>query len=941
MSESPHPRAKELFLAALDLPEAERADFLRTECGGDEALLRRIERLLTSHARAERSGVLDAYPATSIATPFTEPRTAAAPDPERIGPFRIVRRLGEGGMGVVYLAEQEEPIRRMVALKLVKAGMDSRQVLARFESERQALARMTHPNIARILDAGTSEDGLPFFVMEYVPGEPITAFCDARRLPLRDRLGLFRQVCDAVQHAHQKGVIHRDMKPSNVLVSELDGKPTPKIIDFGVAKAVEQPDAVEDAYQTMFGQLVGTPDYMSPEQADPLARDIDTRADVYALGVVLYQLLCGALPFEFSGSGKGIAEIQRTIQTVDAPAPSARLAAATPEAARDAAAERATSVPVLLRALRGDLDWIALRALEKERERRYASAAELGAEIERHLRGEPVLAGSPGTAYVVRKFVRRHRLGVGLAATALMALMVFAVTMAAKNRIIADERDRANEATTRALAEAETARKVTALFASVFEVASPDVARGRDLTAREILATGVRRVRTELDDQPEVKVRLLGTLGAVHRGIGRYEESRELLVEALELSREHLGDEHRVTLWLAGQLAQTCARSGDYREARRLLESVLEAAPRVFGPDARETMGFEENLIEADIDEGRDDEAIQRGTALLERERRVLGDDQRQTLSLEGLLALAELGAGQREAAAARYEKLIPRQQAVFGEDHPTPLAAMHNLIRAYIELHRLDDATALCDTALRLRKQVFGPEHPETLATWNTKGIILLRKGDLDAAEDVFTHVIEAWRRRYGDDHPARLSAMLNLVEVYARKKQFDKAEPLAREALEGSRQAFASNHPRLLSARQTHAFVLFDEGRVADAVAELEPLFEDQRDDLGAADPRTVETADTLCSAYAELGELAKAEDLNALTAEALTVRDAAGSAKRLVAAALCAAAERRTNDAMAHLRRAADLGVKVAPFSKDPVFAVLTTDPEFAALAARLER
>ncbi|MDH3284566.1 MAG: serine/threonine protein kinase, partial [Acidobacteriota bacterium] len=384
----------------------------------------------------------------------------SSPEPERrIGPYRLVELMGEGGMGEVWLAEQTEPVRRRVALKLIKRGMDTRHVIARFEAERQALALMDHPAIARVFDAGETERGRPFFVMEHVEGVPITEHCDHQRLTTRERLDLFLEVCEGVQHAHHKAVIHRDLKPSNVLVAMQDGKAVPKIIDFGVAKATSR-RLTEKSLYTELGVMIGTPEYMSPEQAEITEQDVDTRADVYSLGVTLYELLVGALPFEAKKlRAAGFAEIVRKIREEEPSRPSARLSTLG-DASTESAKKRKTELPALRRELSGDLDWITMKALEKDRSRRYGSPAELAADIRRHLNHEPVLASPPSAAYRAKKFVRRHTIGVGVAAFSVLMLTSFAGVMALQANWIARERDRADT-------EREAAERVSEYLADM------------------------------------------------------------------------------------------------------------------------------------------------------------------------------------------------------------------------------------------------------------------------------------------------------------------------------------------------------------------------------------------------------------------------------------------------------------------------------------------
>jgi non-specific serine/threonine protein kinase/serine/threonine-protein kinase len=356
----------------------------------------------------------------------SSPAHDASGEERRIGPYRLLEKLGEGGMGEVWLAEQTEPVRRRVALKVIKRGMDTEQVVARFSAERQALALMDHPAVAKVFEAGSTPQGRPYFVMEHVRGVPITEHCDRHKLGTRERLALFVQVCEGVQHAHQKAILHRDLKPSNVLVTEQDGRRQPKIIDFGVAKATTQ-RLTERTVYTELGVLIGTPEYMSPEQAEMTGEDVDTRTDVYSLGVMLYELLVGALPFESRDLREsGYEEMRRKIREQEPRKPSARVTTLSAEHAVESAGRRQTNVPGLVRQLRGDLDWIVMKALEKDRARRYGSPAELAADVERHLGNQPVLAGRPSAAYRARKFVRRHRLGVGVAATGVLVLAGFA-----------------------------------------------------------------------------------------------------------------------------------------------------------------------------------------------------------------------------------------------------------------------------------------------------------------------------------------------------------------------------------------------------------------------------------------------------------------------------------------------------------------------------------
>ena len=485
-------QARKLFGAATAKPVDERDQFLNEACGNDADLRAEVEELLRFHDAATGG-------ASELPTPL-HPASMLPEDPKRIGPYRILQKIGIGGMGEVYEAQQETPLRRRVALKIIKWGMDTEQVVLRFESERQALALMDHPNVARVIDAGATEQGRPFFVMELVKGIPITDFCDASQLPLGDRLELFNEVCRGVQHAHQRGIIHRDIKPSNILVTDLDGVATPKIIDFGVAKATSQ-QLTEQTVFTELGQWIGTPEYMSPEQAGMSGFDLDTRTDVYSLGVLLYELLVGVQPFapeELRSSG--FDEMRRKIREQDPPRPSSRVTT-TGKTSPEIAERLQIDPPALARLLRGDLDWIVMKALEKDRNRRYGSPEELATDIERHLKDEPVLASPPSTSYRIGKFVRRNRLAV--TAALLIAFAVVAGILGTTAGWL------------RARREAEAARRVSNVMVSMYGDLNPSTLRGGASTPTEILDRATESVEQELGDDPLVQARLMTTLGPV------------------------------------------------------------------------------------------------------------------------------------------------------------------------------------------------------------------------------------------------------------------------------------------------------------------------------------------------------------------------------------------------------------------------------------------
>jgi tetratricopeptide (TPR) repeat protein/tRNA A-37 threonylcarbamoyl transferase component Bud32 len=721
-----------------------------------------------------------------------------------------LQRLGEGGMGEVWLAEQSVPVRRRVALKLIKAGMDTRQVIARFEAERQALAVMDHPAIATVFDGGATQDGRPFFVMEYVQGEPITSYCDRERLTTRERLELFIQVCGGVQHAHQKGIIHRDLKPSNVLVTIQDNRPVPKIIDFGVAKATSQPLTALSVF-TELGVLIGTPEYMSPEQAEMTGLDIDTRTDVYALGVMLYELLTGALPFSRQTLREaGLDGLRRAIREKEPPRPSTRvttLGAELPETAR----RRRTDPGRLAGQLRGDLDWIAMKALEKDRTRRYETANAFALDIGRHLRSEPVVARPPSTLYRTLKFARRHRAGVTAAALLFIAL-VLGVVGTTLGLV------RARRAEAQARADALTASQVSDFMVNLFAVSDPSEARGNSVTAREILDRGADRIRSDLKEQPLVQARLMSTMGNVYDGLGLYPDGRRLLEAALEKREAALGPDHLDVAESASQLGDLSRKQGRYDAAEPLLKRALSIRERNLGPEHRMVAESLTNLAVLYENAGRFDEArplYERAVSIREK---IPGDEAGLARTMQNLGILNARQA--RHADAERFfRRTLDIQQRILAPDHPDLGTAFNNLAILYKLQRRFAEAEPLYAQALEIRRRALGPKHPSVADTLNNLANLHLDQDHLDAAEPLYREALSIYEGALGPEHPSLGRTLDNLAQLYVRQQKHAEGEAMYRRALGIREKALRADHPEIATNLYNLGELYHEQKRHSDA--------------------------------------------------------------------------------------------------------------------------
>ena len=836
MKPTEYQKLREIFLAVLEREGEEREAHLLEACGDDEKMLAEVRRLLASDQEATRFLELG-----------DDDSSGLSPG-DRIGPYTLREAIGEGGFAEVFLAEQQEPVRRRVALKLLKVGMDSREFIARFDAERQALALMQHSGIAKIFDAGISENGRSWFAMEYVDGVPITEFCDTHRLSLAERIDLFIEVCEAIQHAHQKGIIHRDLKPSNILVGMAEGKSLAKVIDFGIAKATGG-RLTEKTIFTSRGMLIGTPAYMSPEQAEMSGIDIDTRSDVYSLGILLYELLSGEPPFHPQRLREmGYAEIQRVIREEEPPRPSTK--STTIKASKKVAELRCLDANALRKQLGGDLDWIAMKALEKNRSRRYATVQELATDLGRHLADEPVEAGPPSASYRFAKFVRRNRVGVAAGSLVLLALAAGIVTTTwqwqqarTAERVAVTERERARSAETMAVADRDRAKKAQedatqardqaqrqeAIAQAVIDFLNDDLlgavapsanaGRGKDVRMREVLDVAATKIEGKFEGQPEVEARVRDTLGGTYQALGELKQAHPHMERALALRREGLGDEHPATLFSVHNMGFLLQEQGKLDEAEPLLRKVLEGRRRVFGNDHLDTlmsinhMGYLLHL------QGRLDEAEPFYREGLEGRRRVLGDDHWQTQTSIHNMGTLHWSQGRLDEAEPFFREALKGQRRTLGDTHPYTLRSINNLGLLLHKQGKPGEAEPYYREALDAKRRLLGDKHPETLLSITNMGGLLRTQGKLDEAESLFREAVEGFRRSLGAEHSHTLTSISHLGNLLREKDKLDAAEQCLREALEGQRRVLGNDHTYTLTSLLNTGTLLRGRGKLDEA--------------------------------------------------------------------------------------------------------------------------
>jgi len=895
-------RVRSVFLVAQEKTGEQRAAFLDDTCGGDELIRREVVTLLASDERADtfletpalETGFAVDDPAPIASDVGTQARhpchnsgDTASPDtarhldrtnahaqrdhPEYLGQYKVLGVLGAGGMGVVYHAEQERP-RRTVALKVIKPGVESHEALIRFEQEGHVLGRLQHPGIAQIFEVGTADAGRgpqPFFAMEFVRGVSLTDYAQVGRLGIRARLELVAKVCGAVRHAHQKGVIHRDLKPGNILV---DATGQPKILDFGVARATDA-DVRTITLHTAVGQLVGTIAYMSPEQIEADPGNLDSRSDVFSLGVICYELLTGHLPVDISA--KTIAQAARAIVE-----------------------QEPVSLCSINRVFRGDIETIVAKALEKDRDRRYQSASDFADDIHRYLSDLPIAARPVTTMYQLRKFARRNKplvagvfvafasLVIGIVGTTSQAIRATQERNRALNAERVAERRRLEAEDQRANAEREYAVSnavVDFVRYDLLSAASPWRTPDREMTVREVLNAASESVQGRFEGKPLVEASVRQVLGDAYFSLGlwdsaethleealrlyrgeageenphtlkamnrmgllclrqgRHDEAESLLVRTLELRRRVLGKEHKHTLLSMNHLAWAYRERGRYKEAEKLWGETLEAWDRAPTMVEESRLSVVGNLADLYVIQDRYDEAEPLYIEALEVGRRVLGPEYPSVLSTMNGLAYLYDRQGRRDEAEALFLETLDLRRRVLGEEHPRTLATMNGLAILYKSQGRFDKAEPLCLRTLEIKRRVLGEEHPHTLNSMNNLANVYSVQGLYDKSEPLYVKTLEARRRVLGEDHPRTLSSTANLGDLYSIQGRFDEAEPLYRRALAGFRQALGPDHARTLSVQRglVKALIALEKFEEAEPIAV--DAYQRNLDDSGPADVKT----------------------------------------------------------------------------------------------------
>ncbi len=881
------PSKDRIFETVVEMADAElRARKLDELCGNDSQLKDEILDLLS---RDEKMGSFLEAPPTDfrLSDTDTEPDQSEAQAPE-IPNYRVIRVIGQGGMGTVWLAEQERPVRRQVALKLVRSDSGGQQVITRFEAERQALALMDHPNIAKVLEAGTTSQGSPYFVMELVDGTPLNKFCDEQKLNIHDRLKLFVQVCKAVGHAHQKGIVHRDLKPSNILVGLMEGQAVAKVIDFGLAKATRPEfELTEDTLHTEFGRVVGTIQYMSPEQANSNSRDIDTRSDIYSLGVMLFELLTGSTPLrkELVNRSNLLDLLELLRESGNSERPSDRIQA---DGMVNEIGDRRKIAPNRLQnILRGELDWIVMKALEHERDRRYETVNALGDDVSRFMNVEPVFARPPSTSYRIRKFVEKNRGWVVAASTVIFLLIAGTIgtsagfyqasrnadaereakELAIEQKQLADRKSKEAEiAAEESSVSAERSAEALYIFASAFESVDPASGSDADMDAREVLSNASRLLQeSELDDEGraillralstaflgvgdfqsaaetakndyEIRksfsgksdletIKSLSNWGYALRQAGKFNESLPLLTQAMELAQTEFGDRHFISLTATNNLCDLHVAMGRSEETIPILQKAIDTAKSLDDPFEMELMNGLAGALRAS---GKAPELLELLGNIIELAKNQYGDDHPKTLVSTNNLAQVLCELGRRDEAIPMLEELHEKMGMRLGADHPDTLNTANNLGDALVVVGRTSDGIAILESNLGIAESKLGGKHPMVFSLRNNLSLAYQQVGDFQKAIGLQEDLLKARESVLAEGHPDVIVSQANLAALYRKVDRWNDARPLYESAVKQAQSFIGPDHPMTLSVMGNAATAFLSNGENDRAIELLKEVIE-----------------------------------------------------------------------------------------------------------------
>jgi serine/threonine protein kinase len=864
-----------IFAAALEKASvAARSAFLDEVCGRDAELRARIEQKIAGGEQNTRAETFDPGSGeTSDATSdpsckaFSGAGSKEGPG-SLIGPYKLIHAIGAGGMGFVYLAEQQYPVRRQVALKIIKQGMDSERVIARFEAERQALAMMDHPNIAKVFDANTTDSGRPYFVMELVKGVPVTRYCDSNRLTVRERLELFVPVCQAIQHAHQKGIIHRDIKPSNVLVAIYDGKPVPKVIDFGIAKATGQ-NLTDETMFTQVGAVIGTLEYMSPEQAESSSLDIDTRSDIYSLGALLYELLTGVTPLASAELREAAyLEMLRKIREDEPLSPSSRLSQSK-EALLTTSEQRKTDPNRLPKQLQGELDWIVMRALEKDRTRRYETASGFAQDIERYLSGDPVEAGPPSATYRLRKFATKNKVLLGTAA-AFAALLILGVVVSTWQAVRARRAQRAATVERdRADSEAATSKAVTDFLqnsllsqASAQQQSGLDAKPDPDVKVRTLLDRAAAGISGKFASEPLVEAGIRSTIGSTYRDLHLIPQAEQQWQKSYDLSLRYRAADDPETLTALGNLAIIKEDQGNFKESTKIRQKVLDGMMRALGPEDRRTALAMQGLAVSYLFQGE----YPKSEALLKKayeiQMRALGPDNIETLDTSDSLITLYRYMGKYPDAEPYAAKGLESYKRVYGPDHPFMMRELFAMAIIYLGEEKFPQAEALLVQVRDGNIKLLGPEHPNTLSTIQTLARAYDGEGRHTEALAMREKVYAAYVRVDGPEHPDTIVAESDLASGYESAGNLRKAVELFKDAIAKQTRVLGPDHPGTIANMSDLAFLYETHNRYAEALPIELQMKEIALKRFGPEYRTTVAATTMIGKDYMELHQYAKAE-------------------------------------------------------------------------------